>query len=162
GLNTTLTVYQIDYEDKINRTGRICAQDVDCYYNGTYYPPHQFGYTAYENVDKAELRGAEHTLDYSILDKLSYRHSYTYTDTEQKSGDFKGEPLNDVAKHMFNASLDWQVTERVALWSQFNYRGKTSGRWQTGTSGASSNGIRYPAYTFADVGVVFRPQEGLI
>ncbi len=161
GLSSTLTVYQIDYEDKINRTGRICAQNVACTYNGTTYPAHQYGYTAYENVDEAELRGVEFTLDYQILDNLTYRHSYTYTSTEQKSGQYKGEPLNDVAKHMFNASLDWQASEKLNLWTQINYRGETSGRWQTGTSGSSSNGVTYPAYTFADVGLVYKPSRDL-
>lgn len=161
GLSSTLTVYQIDYADKINRTGRICAQNVACTYNGTTYPAHQYGYTAYENVDEAELRGVEFTLDYQILDNLTYRHSYTYTSTEQKSGQYKGEPLNDVAKHMFNASLDWQASEKLNLWTQINYRGETSGRWQTGTSGSSSNGVTYPAYTFADVGLVYKPSRDL-
>ncbi|WP_275546192.1 MULTISPECIES: TonB-dependent receptor domain-containing protein [unclassified Pseudomonas] len=161
GLNTTLTVYQTDYKDKINRTGRICEPNVPCVYNGTNYPAHQFGYTAYENVDKAELRGVEFTLDYQLLDNLMYRHSYTYTSTEQKSGQYKGEPLNDMAKHMFNVSLDWQATEKLNLWTQVNYRGETSGRWQTGTSGASSNGVTYPSYTFADVGLVYRPTRDL-
>ena len=161
GLSGSLTVYQTDYEDKINRTGRVCQANADCTYNGTVYPAHQYGYTAYENVDKAELRGVEFTLDYNILDNLIYRHSYTYTETEQKSGDYKGEPLNDVAKHMFNISLDWQTTEQLNLWTQLNYRGETSGRWQTGTSGSSSNGIKYPSYAFADVGLVYRPQNDL-
>lgn len=161
GLAGSLTAYVTDYEDKINRTGRVCLQNEPCFYKGKEYPAHQFGYTSYENVDKAELRGVEFTMDYRILESLTYRHSYTYTDTEQKSGEYKGEPLNNVAKHMFNASLDWQATERVNLWVQGNYRGKTSGRWQTGTSGSQSNGIKYPSYTFADMGVVFKPQDDL-
>ncbi len=165
GLLTTLTAYVIDYEDKINRTGRVCPQDptesVPCVYNGTTYPGHRFGYTAYENVDEAELRGIEWTLDYRLLDNLTYRHSYTYTETEQKSGDFKGKPLNDIAKHMFNASLDWQATDRINVWTQYNYRGKTSGRWQTGTSGSNTNGFRYPAYSFVDAGVAFKATNNL-
>lgn len=161
GLSSTLTVYQTDYEDKINRTGRVCAQNVPCTYNGTNYPAHQYGYTAYENVDEAKLEGIEFTLDYQILDNLMYRHSYTYTSTEQESGQYKGEPLNDVAKHMFNFSLDWQATEKMNLWTQVNYRGETSGRWQTGTSGSSTNGVTYPSYTFADVGVVYAATKDL-
>src|SRR5690606_8954070 len=159
GLSSSLTAYVIDYEDKINRTGRVCEQNAPCFYKGKEYPAHPFGYTSYENVDKAELRGIEFTLDYDVLYNLTYRHSYTWTDTEQKSGEYKGEPLNDVAKHMFNASLDWAVTSRLNLWTQVNYRGETSGRWQTGTSGSSSNGIKYPSYTFADAGLVYRPED---
>lgn len=167
GLAGSVTAYVTDYEDKINRTGRVCPNYPDgvpagapsCVYNGQEYPAHQFGYTSYENVDKAELRGIEFTLDYDILDNLTYRHSYTFTDTEQKSGEYKGEPLNDVARHMFNASLDWGVTSRLNLWTQVNYRGETSGRWQTGTSGSSTNGIKYPSYTFVDAGLVYRPED---
>ena len=163
GLLTTVTAYVTEYKDKINRTGRVCPAAANnptqapCVYNGTTYPYHQYGYTAYENVDKAELRGIEWTLDYPILSNLTYRHSYTFTETEQKSGTYKGEPLNDMAKHMFNAALDWQVTQQWNLWTQYNYRGETSGRWQTGTSGSSSNGVTYPAYSFVDAGVVFKP-----
>ena len=162
GLAGSVTAYVIDYDDKINRTGRVCEPNQDpCIYNGKEYAPHQFGYTAYENIDEVELRGVEFTLDYDILDNLIYRHSYTYTETEQKSGDFKGKPLNNVAKHMFNASLDWQATQRVNLWVQGNYRGKTTGDWSTNSGGGRQNGVKYPSYTFADVGVVYRPQDDL-
>lgn len=161
GLSASIVAYTTDYNDKINRTGRVCLQNVECNYNGTYYPAHQFGYTAYENVDKAELRGVEMTLDYQLLDNLSYRHSYTYTSTEQKSGTYAGEPLNDVARHMFNASLDWQLNDQLNLWAQTNFRSKTTGRWQTGTSGSSTNGIQYPAYAFTDLGVAYKPVEDL-
>ncbi len=161
GLNTSVTAYVIDYEDKINRTGLICATNVVCEHNGVTYAPHPNGYATYENVDEAELRGIEFTLDYRILDNLTYRHSYTYTETEQKSGEHKGRPLNDTAKHMLNTSLDWQATDRLNLWTQYNYRGKTSGRWQTGQSGSSSNGVRYPSYSFVDIGVGFRATNDL-
>lgn len=160
-LSGSLTAYQTNYNDKINRTGRVCLQNEECYYKGTYYPAHQFGYTAYENVDKAELRGVEMTLDYQLLDNLSYRQSYTYTATEQKSGTYAGEPLNDVARHMLNASLDWQALDQLNLWVQTNFRSKTTGRWQTGTSGSASNGVQYPAYAFTDLGLMYKPQDQL-
>ncbi|WP_231702221.1 TonB-dependent receptor domain-containing protein [Halopseudomonas litoralis] len=161
GLAGSVTAYVIDYEDKINRTGRICEPDETCFYDGREFAPHPYGYTAYENIDEAELRGVEFTLDYDILDNLVYRHSYTWTDTEQKSGDFKGRPLNNMAKHMFNASLDWQATQRLNLWVQGNYRGETTGDWSTNTGGGRQNGVKYDAYTFADVGLVFKPQADL-
>ncbi len=160
-LNTTLTAYLTDFKDKINRTGRVCLQNEECTYNGTTYPAHQYGYTAYENVAEAQLKGIEWTFDYGILDTLKYRHSYTFTDTEQKTGDYAGEPLNDLAKHMVNASLDWQATSELMLWVQTNYRSETTGRWQTGTSGASTNGVKYPSYMFFDIGAVYRPKENI-
>ncbi|MEF1309465.1 TonB-dependent receptor [Vibrio mytili] len=161
GLSTALTAYISEFKDKINRTGRVCEADVDCYYNGSYYPAHQYGYTAYENIAEAEMSGIEFTLDYQFTQDLMYRHSYTYTKTEQKSGEYAGKPLNDVAKHMFNASLEWQATEQLMLWTQGNYRGETSGRWQTGTSGRGTNGLTIPDYTFYDLGLVYKPKRDL-
>ncbi|MFY4804647.1 TonB-dependent receptor domain-containing protein, partial [Aliarcobacter butzleri] len=89
----------------------------------------------------AEIQGVEITTDYYILENLKYRHSYTYTDSEQKSGANKGNPLNDISKHMFNAGLDWDVTSKLLLWTQANYRGKTGG---TNTDPDDKN----PSYTF--------------
>lgn len=169
GLSGTLTVYKTDFDDKINRTTRadmpagcqnyganatfIPADAPPCIYKGTAYPAHHFGYTSYENIDEVELSGVEHTLDYRILENLTYRHSYTYTDSEQKTGANVGLPLNNVVKHMFNMSVDWDVRDDINLWTQLNYRGKTSG-----TGDAST--IR-PSYAFVDAGVMFKPKDSL-
>ena len=161
GISATLTAYITEFEDKINRTGRICAQNEACNYNGTSYPAHQYGYTAYENVAKAEMSGIEATMDYQINTDLLLRQSYTFTKTEQKSGDYKGKPLNDVAKHMYNASLEWQTNERLMLWGQGNYRSQTTGSWTTGTSGSSNNGIKIPSYTFVDLGLVYKVKKDI-
>ena len=161
GISATLTAYLTEYEDKINRTGLVCETYTECTYNGTYYPAHQYGYTAYENIAKAEMSGIEATMDYQINQDLLLRQSYTFTKTEQKSGDYKGKPLNDVAKHMYNASLEWQANERLMLWGQGNYRSKTTGSWTTGSSSSSNNGIAVPSYSFVDVGLVYSPKKDL-
>jgi outer membrane receptor for ferrienterochelin and colicins len=152
GLSTSLTAYKSDFKDKLLRTGRICAQNVMCEYRGTTYPAHQFGYTSYVNVDTAELKGIEWTVDWKATRSLRYRHSYTYAQTEQTSGVNAGKPLNDIPEHMFNASLDWNATRELRLWGQLNYRGKTSGR-TVNSSGAGTNDFRYPPYTFYNLGV---------
>ena len=77
------------------------------------------------------------------------RQSYTYTDSEQKSGANKGNPLNDISKHMFNAGLDWDVTSKFLLWTQANYRGKTSGT-------STDENDKTPSYTFIDLGTVYK------
>lgn len=160
GISGSLTVYKTDFEDKILRTGRVCLQNVECVYKGVTYPAHQYGYTSYENIDTAKLKGLEFTLDWKILDTLTYRHSYTYAETEQTSGTYKGSPLNDIPEHMFNALLDWQTTDKLGLWAQGNYRGKTSGR-SVAASGSGTNDVRYPAYTFFDVGMVYAASDTL-
>ena len=102
------------------------------------------------NIDKAVIQGLEFTLDYAITDDLSWMSSYTFTDSEQKSGEFKGEPLNKQPRHMFNTNLDWQVTDKLNLWSQYNYRSRTSD-YLSRTS--MSEGT--PGYGFVDIGAVY-------
>jgi outer membrane receptor for ferrienterochelin and colicins len=155
GIATSLTAYKSDFKDKLLRTGRICAQNEVCEYNGTTYPAHQFGYTSFINVDTAELQGIEWTVDWRALPSLRYRHSYTYSQTEQTSGSNAGKPLNDIPEHMFNASLDWEATRKLRLWGQLNYRGRTSGR-TVNSSGSATNDFRYPPYTFYNAGLGYR------
>ena len=154
GLSGSLTVYRSKFQDKLLRTGRICAQNVICEYGGVTYPAHQFGYTTYTNVDSAELKGVEWTTDWKINDVLTYRHSYTYAKSEQTSGQFIGRPLNDIPEHMLNLSLEWLASSRLTLWTQINYRGETSGR-SVASSGSGTNDLTYPAYTFVDIGSVY-------
>lgn len=153
GISTSLTAYKSDFKDKLLRTGRICAQNVVCEYGGVIYPAHQFGYTTYINVDTAELKGVEWTVDWKVVERLRYRHSYTYSQTEQTSGTNAGKPLNDIPEHMFNASIDWEAMDAFKVWGQLNYRGKTSGR-TTNSSGSATNDFRYPPYTFYNLGFV--------
>lgn len=154
GISSSVTVYKSRFKDKLMRTGRICAQNVTCVYKGVTYPAHQYGYTSYVNIDTAELQGLEWVVDWKVTDRLGYRHSYTYAESEQTSGTYKGSPLNDIPEHMFNASLDWKATEELKLWGQLNYRGKTSGR-AVASSGSGTNGISYPPYTFYNLGLVY-------
>lgn len=161
GISATLTAYLTEFKDKINRTGRICEPDTECTYNGTTYPAHQYGYTAYENIAEAEMSGIELTMDYQMTEQIMLRQSYTFTKTEQKSGEYSGEPLNDVPEHMYNASVEWQATDQLLLWTQGNYRSETTGRWQTGTSGARTNGLKIPGYALFDLGLAYKIKQDI-
>ncbi|MFV7791230.1 TonB-dependent receptor domain-containing protein [Aliarcobacter lanthieri] len=149
GLNGSLMVFKTDFKDKISST-KVC--DSNCTTaNGGVYPG---GIYEWYNVDKAELKGFEFTTDYYILDNLKYRQSYTYTDSERKSGPSKGEPLNNISKHMFNAGIDWDITNKVMLWTQTNYRSETSGSPERFSA-------KYPSYTFVDLGGVYNYDKNL-
>ena len=164
GLNTSITLYQTDYENKLTRTDRICQPNVECDYNGTTYPANPNGYTTTVNLDEAQLKGIEHTLDYRILDNLLYRHNYTYTESEYADGEQQGVPLNDNPKHMFNASLNWEVTNRLGLWSQINYRGETSGNLLVVRGNATTDldpDSVHDAYYYYDVGLNFTPKQDM-
>lgn len=155
GLLASLMFYQTDFKDKITRSSRMPgSQDADSefYKEHPELPYNANGYTYNYNVDEAQIRGIELTTDYQITDNVKYRHSYTYTNSEQKSGQYEGKPLNDIPKHMFNAGLDWDVNDKLLLWSQLNYRGKTVG---------NTSDVQTPEYTFVDVGAVYKHDEKL-
>ena len=60
----------------------------------------------------------------------------------------KGQPLNQMPKHMFNTTADWQATSKLGVWSRVNFRSRTSD-YLSRTSMAAST----PAFTFVDLGV---------
>ncbi len=122
----------------------------ECNYAGTDY----YFVSTYRNIAKAEMQGMELTLDYDITPRLGLSSSYTYTDSEQKSGEFKGEPLNKTPEHMVNVALDWKASERLDLWVQGNYRGETSDYL---SRNSMSDGT--PGYGFIDTGLVYDLNE---
>ncbi|MCR1816245.1 TonB-dependent receptor domain-containing protein [Aliarcobacter butzleri] len=157
GLGGSLMLFQTDFKDKITRTANITGSKINgsqFYIDNPNLPYNSYGYTRQFNVDKAEIKGIELTTDYYILENLKYRHSYTFTDSEQKSGANEGNPLNDISKHMFNAGLDWDVTSKFLLWTQANYRGETSGT-------STDEDDKTPSYTFVDLGTVYKYDKKL-
>ncbi|AEX99860.1 TonB-dependent receptor, plug [Oceanimonas sp. GK1] len=157
GLNSSLMVFRTEFKDKIAED-RVC-QNGDmgdqsswtCQFNGNDY----WFLSERKNIAEAEMQGAELSLDYDLTRDLHLSSSYTYTESEQKSGEFAGEPLNKIPEHMANASLDWQSSDRLNLWAQANYRGETSD-FLSRTS--MSDGT--PGYTFFDAGLVYALTPG--
>ena len=110
----------------------------------------------YSNVDEAIIQGLELSFDYDITSKLKLNSNYTYTHSEQKSGDFAGEPLNKMPKHAFNVNLDYEINKKFSVWTQYNFRGKTSDYLSRTSMSAGS-----PSYAFLDLGVVYKPKKDL-
>ncbi|WP_346797155.1 ligand-gated channel protein [Halomonas sp. Bachu 37] len=142
GLSAGATVFHNDFEDKITRVTcpeEICAAG-----------PNQFGSdpTYRINVDEAVTQGVELTLATPLTDTLALSASYTYTDSEQKSGEYKGQPLTKLPEHQVSTTLDWTPTERLNGWARVTYRGKES----QPVEGPSSSSLQAPSYTFVDTG----------
>ncbi|WP_295565476.1 TonB-dependent receptor [uncultured Stenotrophomonas sp.] len=74
-------------------------------------------FTQSVNIDKAETRGVEMAAHVDLLDSLQLRGNYTWTRSEQTSGAQKGLPIAGTtpAKHMANASLNWQLNDAISL-----------------------------------------------
>ncbi|WP_280540482.1 ligand-gated channel protein [Chromohalobacter sp. 11-W] len=148
GLNASVTLFHNDFEDKITRVR--CGSATAC-------PP----VTQYDtdddgtlrtntriNVDEAVTQGVELALSSPLTETLTLSTSYTYTDSEQKSGEYEGNPLTQLPKHQFSGTLDWAPSQRLNAWARLTYRGKES----QPVEGPSSNTTRAPSYTFVDSG----------
>ncbi|PRY66628.1 outer membrane receptor for ferrienterochelin and colicins [Vreelandella songnenensis] len=146
GLSASLTVFHNDFDDKITRIAcpvAICDAG-----------PNDFGSdpTYRVNVDEAVTRGVEVSLSAPLNGSLDLTGSYTFTDSEQKSGEYAGSPLTQLPRHQVSASLDWQVSSRLSQWTKLTYRGEES----QPVSGPSSNSTIAPSYTFVDTGIGYQ------
>ncbi|MFG6667152.1 ligand-gated channel protein [Halomonas sp. HNIBRBA4712] len=143
GLNGSFTVFHNDFDDKISRVAcpiELCVDGAN-----------QFGSdpTYRINIDEAVTQGVEASFGAPLTDALALSASYTYTDSEQKSGEYKGNPLTQLPKHQVSASLDWQIDSQLSQWTRVTYRGEES----QPTGGRSSGSLVAPSYTFVDTGL---------
>lgn len=74
------------------------------------------------NIDRARTRGVEAAGRLAITPALSLNANYTYTETEQLSGEDEGQPLIGIPAHMMNANLRWRVGDRTSLWIRAEIR----------------------------------------
>ncbi|MBS0855790.1 ligand-gated channel protein [Tatumella sp. JGM16] len=152
-LNAGITLFNTDFKDKITEVRRC---------NSSAEPSCTIGNTSYDfvsdrvNVDKATMRGVESTFGWQPATGWQLTANYTYTRSEQKSGQFSGKPLNKMPEHMFNAVLNWQAREDLSFWSRINFRGKSS-EYLSRTSMAQG----VPSYSFVDIGTRYNVSKEL-
>ena len=145
GLNAGVTLFHTRFKDKITEVRRCnSSSDPACTIGSVHYD----FVSDRVNVDKAEMHGVESTFGWKITPDVNWTANYTYTHSEQKSGEFSGKPLNKMPKHMFNTTIDWQATQEFGVWSRLNFRGKTS-EYLSRTSMAEGT----PSYSEVDLGV---------
>lgn len=140
------TLFNNKFKDKLTRiacTTVACQSDV---------PLNGRAATMYVNVDDAITRGVELSGKWILNGGVSLNASYTYTKSEQKSGEYKGKPLNQLPKHMFVLGADWRVNDQLSTWAKMTLRGKES---QPTTTPSSSTNIA-PSYTFVDLGGAYK------
>jgi outer membrane receptor for ferrienterochelin and colicins len=76
------------------------------------------------NIDDAVVQGAELAGRWQFAERFGLRANYTYTDSEQKSGPSAGLPLGNSARHMANATLDWQANDHFGMFLSAELRSK--------------------------------------
>ena len=153
-LNAGITLFNTDFKNKITEVRRCnSSADPACTIGN-----HRYDFVSDRvNVDKATMRGVESSFGWEIVPDLNLTANYTWTDSEQKSGQFSGKPLNKMPKHMFNTTLDWQASQDLGFWSRLNLRGKTS-EYLSRTS--MSQGT--PSYTQVDLGLRYNANKNLL
>ena len=170
--NVNATLFFNDFKDKIARADAI----PNCYNaSGVQYLSSgcvdvgpgwaELGYDSFSqntNVDKAETKGVELAARWEIVPTLVLSGNYTYTDSEQKSGDNKGLPLVNTPEHMLNSTLSWDVLPRlnlslIAELRDQRYRGTavTTGPQPT------TRTLYYQSYELYHLGVRFQASDAL-
>ncbi|CAM5224048.1 exogenous ferric siderophore receptor [Alishewanella longhuensis] len=129
GHSFNATVFQNDFDDKLASQPCGPGTNLICTEVGEYA---DLGYgisSKTVNIDKVTIQGAELAGRVMLLEALSLRANYTYTDSEQKSGAFKGRPLGNSAKHMANVTLNWAATDALSLFLTSEYRDRRYRSW---------------------------------
>lgn len=139
GVTANATVFQSRFEDKIARGAGIanCSYgvseadyaagnysqenclDVGYWQTGRGRPITEFGQNV--NVDEAETQGVELALKAPVTRSISASAGYTWTDSEQKSGDYKGLPLTYIPEHRITSSINWNATDALRVWLRGEY-----------------------------------------
>ncbi|MFC0267952.1 TonB-dependent receptor domain-containing protein [Kushneria aurantia] len=152
-LATSLTVFYTEFDDKIEKP-IVCdtreGVDASCVYLGEEYA----ALYQYTNVEEATIQGVEWTADWAITPTLDLESSYTFTDSEQQSGDNAGMPLNDQPRHRASLGLDWAASRDTNVWSRVRYRGEAE---QVAGRGGLSEA--WPSYTLVDSGFSHQLRE---
>ena len=120
------------------------------------------------NVDSAVIQGVELTASWYATSDLVLRASYTYTHSEQKTGDYMGFPLARTPEHAGFLRADWTTpVEGLGAWASANYHGsEIAAGARIGSNGevVSINGMegrKYGAYTTLDFGVNYALTENV-
>ena len=104
---------------------------------------------------KSKVKGVEVAYNSKITDALSAYANYTYTQTR----DSKGAELARRPKHLANAGLAYQITEKLGADMNVSYTGKRMDTYYSPTY--STHKVKLPSYTLANLGVNYKVVDGL-
>ncbi|RZJ18273.1 MAG: TonB-dependent receptor [Brevundimonas sp.] len=157
GHSLNVTAFNNTFEDKISNQPCGGALTLACASTGDYG---DLGYTTSTratNIDEVDIRGVEVAGRWKALETVSVRGNYTFTDSEQKSGVDKGLPLGESARHMANASVSWQATDRLNLL----LTGEARAKRYAGKHAVTSEAIYYKDYAVLNLGGAYEVNSWL-
>ncbi len=155
GHSFNATIFHNKFDDKIASQPCGAALVLTCTSSGEYA---SLGYASSSktvNIDEVVIQGAEVAGRWAISDQFALRANYTYTDSEQKSGAQKGLPMGFSAKHMANATFDWQATERFSLFMSAEMRSKR----YSGLNATTGQEQYYKDYTVLHLGASYKATD---
>lgn len=123
------TLFRIDYEDQIqfNRTT-----------------------SKFENLGETRHEGIELSADWQATPELALGLGYTYLDTEQQSGENKGNELPNAPEHHFSAYADYRVGPWQASLTGLHVSESFSDAANTEDETANGSAGELPAYTLVN------------
>lgn len=128
-LETSITLFHIDHEDMIQ-----------------YDRPSN----TYTNLGKTRQQGIELTADWQATDALQLGLSYSYLDSEQKTGANAGNELPNAPKHHFGADAVYQSGPWLASLSGLYVSESFSDAANTGSETANGSAGELPSYTLVN------------
>lgn len=157
GLSMSVGAFDNRFTDKItngtpipNCTFALAPNRPGCVDYGDF--PNQESFRQSVNVDEAVTRGIEASARIPFAGIFSLGGNYTYTESEQKSGENRGMPLTNTPKHMINTNLGVEPTERLRGWLRGEYRSKRARRTTVAPDPAYDALGDYKAYTLFHLG----------
>lgn len=104
---------------------------------------------------KSKVKGVEVAYNGKITDALTAYANYTYTQTR----DSKGAELARRPKHLANAGLAYQITEKLGADVNVSYTGKRMDTYYSPTY--STHKVKLTSYTLANLGVNYKVADSL-
>ncbi len=157
GHNFNATLFHNRFDDKIDSQPCGAGLALSCTSSGEYADLGYWSSNRTVNIDEVVIQGAELAGRWKISEAFGFRANYTFTDSEQKSGAEKGLPLGNSARHMANATFDWQANDRFSLFLTAEARSK---RYR-GLSAVTGNELYYKDYTVLHLGASFEAARWL-
>ncbi len=166
GFNANLSLFNNEFQDKIasgpglpNCSFGSSPDRPGCVDYGYWPAVDEFGQSI--NVDEAVTRGMEFSTRWVFAERWALSGNYTYTDSEQKSGEDKGQPLTNTPEHMVNVLLRWTATSRLSAWLSGEYRSERHRSPDSSTSTARATHGDYKAYGLFHLGAACRISENI-
>jgi len=164
-----VTVFFNDFKDKIINQDNLpncelVTSGVDCVDVGEGWA--ELGLTSFSqsaNVDESRTFGVEVATKYDLNDRWNIKANYTYTDSEVLSGSDEGLPLVNTPSHMFNGSVNWNISDqsKLALISEVRskrFRGTANVQ---GPQGPETKELYYKSYELWHLAYNYEISSGL-